>query len=58
LLEILNDSMFAIIRAQALLIVIGNPKALHKDPHWGHLLKHCVDNQCYTGYDLRPPSEI
>jgi helicase MOV-10 len=48
----------AITRAQALLIVIGNPKALHKDAHWGLLLKHCVDNGCYTGHDIRPPSEI
>jgi helicase MOV-10 len=45
----------AITRAQALLIVIGNPKALNRDPHWGALLWHCVDNQCYRGCDL--PSE-
>jgi len=42
----------AITRSQALVIVIGNPNALNFDQHWGGLLWHCVDNECYTGCEL------
>ncbi len=44
----------AITRACALLIVIGNPKVLAADPHWGSLLWYCVEHGAYTGSDLPP----
>jgi len=44
----------AVTRAQALLIVIGNPAVLADDDHWGRLLWHCVDNGAYRGCDLPP----
>lgn len=39
----------SITRAQALLIVVGNPFVLSQDPHWNLLLKYCIDNGAYTG---------
>ncbi|XP_059806288.1 putative helicase MOV-10 [Hypanus sabinus] len=40
----------ALTRAKALLIVIGNPIILTKDPNWKRFLDHCKFNQGYTGY--------
>ncbi|XP_051890987.1 putative helicase MOV-10 isoform X2 [Pristis pectinata] len=40
----------ALTRAKALLIVIGNPIILTKDPNWNKFLDHCKVNQGYTGY--------
>ncbi|XP_009072773.1 PREDICTED: putative helicase MOV-10, partial [Acanthisitta chloris] len=40
----------AITRAKALLIVVGNPAVLSKDPHWQRFLRYCRDEGGYTGY--------
>jgi len=42
----------AITRAQALLIVIGDPFVLQVDPQWGEFLRYCVENGGYTGCKL------
>jgi len=42
----------AVTRAQALLLVVGNPHVLAKDANWFELLKHIVDLGGYTGCDL------
>jgi len=42
----------AITRAKALLIVIGNPHVLGKDPHWKQLLNYCRINNSYLGTPL------
>lgn len=42
----------AITRARSLLIVIGNPHIIGKDPHWSMLLWRCVDNGSYQGCPL------
>jgi helicase MOV-10 len=39
----------AITRAKSLLIVVGNPKVLSTDEHWGALIRHCQQNGSYTG---------
>lgn len=39
----------AITRARSLLVVIGNPHIVCKDPYWNKLLWHCVDNGSYKG---------
>lgn len=40
----------ATTRAKALLIVVGNPIILDKDPNWSRFLKYCSDNGGYTGF--------
>ena len=42
----------AVTRAQALLIVVGNPRVLAGDRCWGALLRHCVRRGGYTGAEL------
>ncbi|GCB60273.1 hypothetical protein scyTo_0009148 [Scyliorhinus torazame] len=42
----------AITRAKALLIVVGNPHVLLKDPCWGAFLEYCVVNDAYVGCNL------
>ena len=42
----------AITRAQALLIVVGNPTVLASDYHWRELLKLCVRKGAYRGVPL------
>ncbi|KAM5250575.1 RNA helicase Mov10l1 [Hipposideros larvatus] len=44
----------AITRPKALLIVVGNPHVLVKDPCFGALLEHSITNGVYTGCDLPP----
>ncbi|KAL3626301.1 hypothetical protein CASFOL_029850 [Castilleja foliolosa] len=39
----------AITRARSLLVVIGNPHILCKDPNWSDLLWYCVYNGAYKG---------
>ncbi|KAL3828774.1 hypothetical protein ACJIZ3_017576 [Penstemon smallii] len=48
----------ALTRAKSLLIVIGNPHILCKDPHWNKLLWYCVDNGCYKGCFLPEKEEF
>ena len=42
----------AVTRAKALLVIVGNPRVLSHDDHWGELLRYCVDRGGYTGCDL------
>jgi len=46
-----NEKRFnvAITRAQALLIVIGNPRILEHDKNWSAFVQHCVENGGYRG---------
>ncbi|KYO47495.1 putative helicase Mov10l1 isoform B [Alligator mississippiensis] len=46
----------AITRAKALLIVVGNPHVLVKDPCFNALLEYSLENGAYVGCDL--PSEL
>ncbi|XP_034626490.1 helicase MOV-10 [Trachemys scripta elegans] len=39
----------AITRAKALLIIVGNPTVLSKDPHWNTFLRYCTAKGGYTG---------
>ena len=41
-----------VTRAQALLIIVGNPRVLASDQHWGELLSRCIHNGAYTGIAL------
>ena len=40
--------------AQSLLIVVGNPAILARDPAWRALLAHAVTHGAYQGVDLTP----
>lgn len=42
----------SITRAKSLLVIIGNPHIVCKDPYWEQLLWHCVDNNSYEGCSL------
>jgi len=42
----------AVTRAKALLVVVGNPAILGRDPHWAALLAHCVKHGAYKGCQL------
>ncbi|EDO45106.1 predicted protein, partial [Nematostella vectensis] len=42
----------AVTRAQSLLVVVGNPHVLCRDPYWCSLLQYCVMVDAYTGCDL------
>ncbi|KAK7101774.1 RNA helicase Mov10l1-like [Littorina saxatilis] len=46
----------SITRAQALLVVIGNPHVLVKDEYWQSFIKMCVEVGCYTG--CKPPEML
>ncbi|XP_053377782.1 RNA helicase Mov10l1-like [Mercenaria mercenaria] len=46
----------AITRAQALLIIIGNPYVLMQDIYWKSLINYCVEVGAYVGCDLPPTS--
>ncbi|KAL3648990.1 hypothetical protein CASFOL_005393 [Castilleja foliolosa] len=48
----------AITRAKSLLVVIGNPHILCKDPNWNDLLWYCVDNGSYKGCFLPEKEDI
>jgi len=39
----------SVTRAKALLIIVGNPHVLYKDPYWGKLLDYCMDWESYNG---------
>uniref|UniRef100_A0A5B7CCG0 RNA helicase n=1 Tax=Davidia involucrata TaxID=16924 RepID=A0A5B7CCG0_DAVIN len=42
----------AVTRARSLLIIVGNPHIVSKDPYWHRLLWHCYDNKSYQGCPL------
>ncbi|KAJ9583516.1 hypothetical protein L9F63_022134 [Diploptera punctata] len=42
----------ALTRARALLIILGNPHLLARDPYWRSMLNFCVEQGSYTGCDL------
>ncbi|XP_038054023.1 RNA helicase Mov10l1-like [Patiria miniata] len=44
----------SITRAQALMIIVGNPHLLAKDKHWRALIRYCMECGAYTG--CQPPT--
>lgn len=44
----------AITRARALMIIVGNPDTLQRDPHWYRLLRHISDNHGVRGVEFHP----
>ncbi|CAN9511896.1 unnamed protein product [Ophioblennius macclurei] len=50
-----NEKRFnvAITRAKSLLIVVGNPVILNKDPTWKKFISYCVEQRGYTGFDFK-----
>merc|ERR1712223_411507 len=48
----------AITRAQALLVVIGNPYLLSMDKWWKELLKYVFVNGCYKGVDYSISEDV
>ncbi|KAK9292346.1 hypothetical protein L1049_020312 [Liquidambar formosana] len=42
----------AITRAKSLLVIVGNPHIVCKDPYWNKLLWYCSDNNSYQGCPL------
>lgn len=44
----------AITRAQALLIVIGNPDTLSLDKNWSKFIEFCDDNDAVIGEWVKP----
>uniref|UniRef100_A0A669D665 RNA helicase n=1 Tax=Oreochromis niloticus TaxID=8128 RepID=A0A669D665_ORENI len=49
-----NEKRFnvALTRARSLLIVVGNPVILKKDPTWEKFISYCVKEKGYTGFDF------
>ncbi|KAK1796461.1 hypothetical protein P4O66_009518, partial [Electrophorus voltai] len=50
-----NEKRFnvAMTRAKALLIVVGNPVILNKNPTWPRFIGYCEQEQGYTGFDYK-----
>uniref|UniRef100_A0A7N6FEU8 RNA helicase n=1 Tax=Anabas testudineus TaxID=64144 RepID=A0A7N6FEU8_ANATE len=50
-----NEKRFnvAMTRARSLLIVVGNPVILNKDPTWEKFISYCVKENGYTGFDFK-----
>uniref|UniRef100_A0A672ZG45 RNA helicase n=1 Tax=Sphaeramia orbicularis TaxID=375764 RepID=A0A672ZG45_9TELE len=50
-----NEKRFnvAMTRARSLLIVVGNPVILKKDPTWEKFINYCVKEKGYTGFDFK-----
>uniref|UniRef100_UPI0037E7FEF8 putative helicase mov-10-B.1 n=1 Tax=Semicossyphus pulcher TaxID=241346 RepID=UPI0037E7FEF8 len=50
-----NEKRFnvAMTRAKSLLIVVGNPVILNKDPTWEKFISYCVQEKGYTGFDFK-----
>ncbi|XP_012278461.1 RNA helicase Mov10l1-like [Orussus abietinus] len=44
----------AITRARALLVIVGNPYLLSRDPYWRSLLIYCRERGAYTGCNFSP----
>lgn len=49
-----NEKRFnvAVTRARSLLIVVGNPVILKKDPTWNKFISYCINEKGYTGFDF------
>ncbi|KAI8024589.1 putative RNA helicase SDE3 [Camellia lanceoleosa] len=49
-----NPRRFNVVvtRVKSLLIIVGNPHIVSKDPYWDKLLWHCFDNNSYQGCPL------
>ncbi|XP_075997327.1 putative helicase mov-10-B.1 [Genypterus blacodes] len=49
-----NEKRFnvAMTRAKSLLIVVGNPVILNKDPTWEKFISYCVTENAYKGFDF------
>ncbi|XP_068634205.1 probable RNA helicase SDE3 [Aristolochia californica] len=45
----------SVTRAKSLLVIVGNPYIITKDPYWDKLLRYCSDNNSYQGCLLPPP---
>uniref|UniRef100_A0A3Q1G8A4 RNA helicase n=1 Tax=Acanthochromis polyacanthus TaxID=80966 RepID=A0A3Q1G8A4_9TELE len=43
----------AVTRARSLLIIVGNPVILNKDPTWDKFISYCVKENAYTGFDFK-----
>uniref|UniRef100_A0AAX7VB60 RNA helicase n=1 Tax=Astatotilapia calliptera TaxID=8154 RepID=A0AAX7VB60_ASTCA len=54
-----NEKRFnvALTRARSLLIVVGNPVILKKDPTWEKFISYCVKEKGYTGFDFSDVEE-
>ncbi|XP_013864094.1 putative helicase mov-10-B.1 [Austrofundulus limnaeus] len=54
-----NEKRFnvAMTRAKSLLIVVGNPVILRKDPIWEKFISYCVKMKGYVGFDLSNAEE-
>lgn len=54
-----NEKRFnvAITRAQALLVLIGNPFTLENDPNWKSMIEHAIDGGGYTGVEYTRKEE-
>ncbi|XP_054906170.1 putative helicase mov-10-B.1 [Poeciliopsis prolifica] len=54
-----NEKRFnvALTRAKSLLIVIGNPVILRKDPLWKKFINYCVEMKGYVGIDFKNVEE-
>ncbi|XP_019113691.2 putative helicase mov-10-B.1 [Larimichthys crocea] len=50
-----NEKRFnvAMTRARSLLIVVGNPVILNKDPIWNKFISYCVQEKGYTGFNFK-----
>lgn len=48
----------SVSRAQALLIVIGNPHVLSADPQWGSLLRFAQGYGCYVGPEVHTMQDV
>ncbi|XP_070704660.1 putative helicase mov-10-B.1 [Pempheris klunzingeri] len=50
-----NEKRFnvAVTRARSLLIVVGNPVILNKDPTWEKFISYCVKEKGYIGFDFK-----
>lgn len=45
-------------RAQAILIIVGNPVTLQRDPNWKKLIDYCEENEATTGFDKNYANDV
>jgi len=48
----------AVTRAKSLLIIVGNPDLLVRDPYWAKVLGYCVQKGSYQGCPLDPDMKM